>query len=139
MGRTGIQATAVVSVQWGHSTHMERRTRIVTWNCRGATRSSAAWDYLRDLSPDIALLQDVRSIPSIVENDFDVRYKPATGDTGFPQPFGSAILVRGTVLHEISLTSPYYWVNTELASFAGNLLAYTVLLEGGTTLNVVGV
>lgn len=129
----------MVSVLWEQTKHMERLTRILTWNCRGATRSSPAWDYFRDLSPDVALLQDVRSIPSSVENDFDVRYKSATGKTGLPQKFGSAILVGGKIEHELTLRSAYDWVNRELETFVGNLLAYTVLLERGVHVNVVGV
>ena len=118
---------------------MGKSIRVVTWNCHQATRNSPVWDYLRDLAPDVALLQEVRSIPSSVENDYDVRYQLARGKTGSSQKFGSAIIVRGTIEQALSLKSPYEWVNGELEHFAGNVIAYSVLLEPSIHLNVVGV
>ena len=118
---------------------MERQFRILTWNCRNATQGSPVWDYLRYLAPDVALLQEVRSIPPDVQGEFEVRYKSAGTNAGTPQRFLSAILVRGKIGHEIPLRSPDDWVNAELERFAGNLLAFEALLQGGTRLSLVGV
>ncbi len=115
------------------------RFRTLTWNCRNATQSSPLWDYLRELAPDVALLQEVSGIPPNVHEEFEVRYKRAGTNTGTLQRFHSALLVRGEIGHEISLRSPDAWVNAELERFAGNLLAYEALLEGGIRLNLVGV
>lgn len=118
---------------------MEAQLRILTWNCRRAKQSSPVWDYLRELAPDVALLQEVSSVPSSIEGEFDVRHKRAGTNVGAPQRFGSAVLVRGTIEREIHLRSPHEWVNAELERFAGNLLAFEVLLEQGVHLNIVNV
>lgn len=118
---------------------METRFRVLTWNCRRATQSSPAWNYLCELAPDVALLQEVNSIPLIVEKEFDIRYRRPPNKTGTPQRFGSAVLVRGTIGQEVLLQSTEDWVNAELRHFAGNLLAVEALLERGPRLNVVNV
>jgi hypothetical protein len=48
------------------STH---KMRVLIWNCRGASVSSAIWDYLQEISPDIALLQEVGAVPSSVTDN----------------------------------------------------------------------
>ncbi len=40
--------------------------RIVSWNCRNASKTSRLWDYLLELDPDLAILQDFRTIPEHV-------------------------------------------------------------------------
>jgi exonuclease III len=37
--------------------------RIVTWNCRRAKANSSLWSYFEELSPDVAVLQEVGGIP----------------------------------------------------------------------------
>jgi exonuclease III len=118
---------------------MESQFRAVTWNCRRATQSSPAWNYLCELAPDIALLQEVSSIPLNIKKEFDVQYKMAVGKTGNTQRFGSAVLVRGAIVRDLPLQSSEDWVNAEIERFVGNLLAFEVLLERGLRLNVVGV
>ncbi len=118
---------------------MEQLTRILTWNCRQAKSSSPVWDYFQELSPDIALLQEVTSIPNSVAKGFDVVHRHATSKKGTPQRFGSAVLVRGNIQQELALQSPFDWVNQELTNFTGNLLAYRVLVPHVLPLNIVGV
>ena len=39
---------------------------IIAWNMRRANASNdAAWDYFRELNADVALLQEVTSIPNV--------------------------------------------------------------------------
>ena len=52
--------------------------RIVTWNVRNATAKSAAWPLLIGLSPDIALLQEVRGFSEEIEAQFDIKFEYAT-------------------------------------------------------------
>lgn len=113
--------------------------RTLTWNCRRATRTDQLWDYLTELAPDIALLQEVGAVPAEIEFKYDVRFRYATGRTGQPQRFGTALLVRGTINDEIQLNSSYDWVRAELAHFSGNLLAYQVTVAAGETLNAINV
>lgn len=113
--------------------------KTLTWNCRRATQASQLWNYFTELSPDIALLQEVGSIPPALKHEYDFRFRYAVGKTGRPQRFGTALLVRGTIDDEIVLSSPYGWVRTELAHFSGNLLAYQITLASGQPLNAVNI
>ena len=105
--------------------------RVITWNCRNATVKSRVWDYLLELAPDIALLQEVRGIPKHVGSAYAaVQQYPVCKD-GVPQRFTTAVLVRGSVGDPISLKSPYAWVNSELQHFAGNLVGVDLKPDHG--------
>ena len=107
---------------------------------RSATAKSHAWDYLRDLKPDLALLQDVVSIPDDFTLHFKCRFEKATGKTGSPQKFSTAILVRGVIERPIKLLSQWDWVDKELDRFSGNLVAGTVAVKNHQeNLNVISV
>jgi exonuclease III len=99
--------------------------RVVSWNMRRANRTSSAWKILIDLKPDVALLQEVSGIPSDVEQSFDVNLHNAVTRNNTPQRFGTAILVKGTIVGPLPLSSEYDWVNQELKRFEGNLVACT--------------
>jgi hypothetical protein len=71
---------------------MNLQHRIVTWNCNGR---AAAWDYLLDLHPDVALLQEVGPIPEQVKKVYDTRLAAPRTKTGKPQRF---FLVTGLPL-----------------------------------------
>ena len=118
---------------------MNLPTKVITWNCRRATATSLLWDYFAELSPDVALLQEVSAVPQTISREYDVRCRYAAGKTGLVQRFGTALLVRGTIGRELHLSSPRDWVRAELAHFGGNLLAYNVTLASGETLNIVSV
>ncbi len=111
--------------------------RAVTWNCRGASNRPALWDYLVELSPDIAVLQEVSRLPESVRNSFAVREARPPGPSGRPQSFQSVLLVRGTIGEPVRLRTDLNWVNLELEYFAANLMAYQVQV-GSRELNVMG-
>jgi endonuclease/exonuclease/phosphatase family metal-dependent hydrolase len=98
---------------------------------RRATPTSPAWELIRELAPDVALLQEVDGTPEFVSNTYQVVLAHPTGKAGRPQRFSTAILVRGTLEQPIHLASPWQWVNRELVFFRGNLLAHQVTLEAG--------
>jgi hypothetical protein len=79
-----------------------------------------AWTYLADLDPDVALLQEVGDIPASFREQYSVLHHPARGQTGRPQRFGSALLVRHGPLTEFALVAPLPWVNDELARVGGH-------------------
>lgn len=118
---------------------MDSRLRIVVWNLRRATRTSRAWTLLLELRPDVALLQEVASIPVYVASQYDVLHRHATGKRGSPQRFGNAVLVRGATGAEIQLRSEPPWVEAELQRFSGNMLACEVYPANGERLCVVSV
>jgi exonuclease III len=46
--------------------------RVITWNMNKATnRRKESWEYLLELNPDVALLQEVNSIPDFIQNEFE--------------------------------------------------------------------
>lgn len=106
---------------------------------RRATARSAAWDYLLERDPDLALLQEVGSIPDSVRSRYACHSALATGKSGCPQRFSTAILVRGGLGNAVPLRSSAPWVQDELDRFAGNLLACEVEPHGGPAAHAVSV
>jgi len=49
--------------------------RVVSWNCKGATKENKIWNYLQELSPDILLLQEVTSFPLWIEENYSFNYE----------------------------------------------------------------
>jgi hypothetical protein len=114
--------------------------RIVSWNMRHVTRSSdAAWQYLRELAPDLALLQEVNSFPETLQSEYQILYRKVRGKTGRLQSFGTAVVVRGQVTEPIKLSSEWDWVDKELVRFEGSLVATTVNLGLSAELQVMSV
>jgi exonuclease III len=111
-----------------------RRVRIVAWNCRRASATSQLWNYFEDLSPDLALLQEVSAISAPVAARWRVAAAFPVGKAGRPQRFRTAILIRGELAERLPLEATQPWVHAELSRFAGNLLTYRVLPQGGTPL-----
>jgi len=106
---------------------------------RRATADSQSWEYLNEFEPDLALLQEVGSIPDSVGSSYSTLYRMARGKTGQSQKFGTVILVRGSVDKPIELTSDWDWVNQQLVNFRGNLVAAQVSCNSIQGINVVSV
>lgn len=104
--------------------------RLVCWNMRRASKVSTAWDYLEELNPDVALLQEVGAIPTSLTSRYATALEAPTGRTGRAQRFHTALLVRGEIGPRIKLSSPWPWVDDELATFRGNLLAHEASVAG---------
>jgi exonuclease III len=112
--------------------------RVVTWNLRCASADSGAWNYLRELDPDVALLQEVGPVPPAVTREYDCRCVPAMGQTA-PQKFHTAILVRGQIGPSLPLNGPRTWIDAILAAYAGNLPAHELHPRNGPPLKVMSV
>jgi hypothetical protein len=80
--------------------------RVVTWNCPKASAQSSAWDYLLELAPDLALLQEVCGIPKHVERRYATVQQYPVRKNGTPHQFTTAILVRGSVGNRTTLQGP---------------------------------
>lgn len=89
---------------------MSSNLRIVAWNCRRASRTSGAWDYLLELDPDVALLQEVGAVPERVEDVYAIASATPVARAGNPQRFRTAVLVKGTIGAEVALPAPTEWV-----------------------------
>jgi exonuclease III len=76
------------------------------------------------------LLQEVRSIPKVILERYDVLSRVAICKSGKPQRFRTAVVKKGKITGEIQLSSKYDWVNRELDFFKGNLIGCTIELFG---------
>jgi exodeoxyribonuclease-3 len=112
--------------------------RVVAWNCRRASATHPLWKYFTELSPDLALLQEVSGIPPEILATYDVRTATPPTKEGKLQKFRSALLTRGTIDPAVPLQSPLDWVNREISHFGANLMSYRVTL-GGSAMNVITV
>ena len=63
---------------------------------RRASSRSALWELFTEISPDLALLQEVAGIPDSILESYQVVMRPAAGKVR-PQRFKTAILVRGDI------------------------------------------
>ena len=113
--------------------------KVCTWNINGATvKREDVWNYLVKVSPDIALLQEVGSIPDYILSNYSVVQRKATKKNGDPQRFSTVILTKFNI-KEIKLESDLNWVNKELEFFNGNLVSACITLDAGIELNVISV
>ena len=118
---------------------MSSGLRVVTWNCRRASTTSHLWDYLLELNPDIALLQDFGSIPKRVLDAYAHaanRRSPAADRA--PRHMSGVLLRAGTAL-DLDLPAPAEWVAQELDTWAEYFTAKVVTLPSGAILRVMSV
>jgi exonuclease III len=116
---------------------MDTIFRVVTWNCRRATSVSGVWDYLLEMDPDVALLQEIGSIPEKVGTVYEYHMRWATSKAGSPQRFSTALLVKGCIRNKLILPSHAKWIEEELQRFSGNLVAFEILPNNGPPIKAV--
>jgi endonuclease/exonuclease/phosphatase family metal-dependent hydrolase len=118
----------------------DKLLRIITWNCwRASAGRSALWDYFTELDPDVALLQEVMSVPASVLARYSCQMERAVTKEGTPQRFSTAVLVKGQIGQPIAFRTSIDWIEVELRWFAGNLVARHVTPDNGPTMRVVSV
>ena len=100
--------------------------KIVTWNMRRATQKSVAWDYLQQLEPEVAFLQEVNSIPESTRSAFSVYSLPAVSKSGKVQTFQTVILSKYPFVGDLDLSSRVAWVNDAREFFRGNIIAKSI-------------
>lgn len=113
--------------------------RIISWNVHGALSDSPVWDFLSNLQPDLALLQEIGALSKRISGDYDCSLRTAVSRHGRPQRFKTGVLVRGKKIANIALRSQTDWINRELEFFQGNLVACTVQPEGYDPIDVISV
>jgi exonuclease III len=117
---------------------MSEPFRVVTWNLHRAAVTSPAWTYFREVSPDLALLQEVGRIPADIAEAYTCRVERAMGITALQQ-FHTAILVRGDIGTPMKLAGARPWIDSILNAYSGNLVAYDVCPRGGFPIKVISV
>jgi endonuclease/exonuclease/phosphatase family metal-dependent hydrolase len=96
--------------------------KVISWNVRRAGEASAVWEYLLEVDPAIALLQEVKCLPTMVQDRFNVLTRPAVKETGSSQSFNTAIITKFPIDGEITLQSDREWVTNQADFFRGNLV-----------------
>jgi hypothetical protein len=102
--------------------------RVMCWNMRRATAHSAAWDYFRDLHPNIALLQEVWGLPEDIRAGYKACGQAARTRSGGTQGFGTYVLAQTPRLRPLRLTSGIDWVDGQLEKWSGNLTGAQIAL-----------
>ena len=118
---------------------MKKSFRVVTWNLRYGKVSSLTWDYLLELDPDIALLQEAGMLPEKISSRFSQSASLAIKKDNTPQRFYTAILVKGRVGAPISLAAPTEWMAKELQRFDGNVVTAQVIPDNGPIVKAISV
>jgi exonuclease III len=112
--------------------------RIVAWNCRSALKDSALWEYLLQVDPDVALLQDVRSYPPVLAETYTIRAEFARHKKGHHQGFKTILLAKGHI-EPLDVAVGIDWIDKELEYFSGNLIAGRVMFPELGNLNILSV
>ena len=125
--------------------------RVITWNCRRAPSTSRLWDYLLELDPDVALLQDFGTLPEHILRQYTLAPNIAprlSGHGGYaPKRLSvdraphhmTGVLLKGRSADDLPLPAPVDWVARELETFGEFFTAKAVTLHCGITLKVLSV
>ncbi len=72
--------------------------KVLVWNVRRANdKRNDIWDYFLEIAPDIALLQEVGSLPSTISSCYSTLQRNAYAGNGKNQKFHTSVLVKGSV------------------------------------------
>lgn len=113
--------------------------KVITWNIRKAKESSLVWQILESHDADIILLQEVLRIPENIRSSYNLVFRPAISESGKQQIFGTAVLTKYSINHEIPLVSRNEFVQQELDFFKGNLIPVQLLTPDHQLINVMSV
>ena len=119
---------------------MAEVVRVLTWNCRKASLYSPAWDYLLELDPDIAILQDFGTIPSRILDVYATAPDMVSAtDTGKAPRYFAEILAKGTVSRRLDLRAPEEWIKRELEAYKDFFTARHIALDPGLHFTAISV
>lgn len=118
---------------------MNENFRVLSWNCRGASLRSGLWEYLLEFDPDIAILQDFRTVPDRILEMYVHAQNLAVSMTDRAPRYFTGILVKGVSNGDIQLPAPNEWVAREIDNFREFYTAKAVTLHNGLQLKVMSV
>ncbi|MEY2940421.1 MAG: hypothetical protein RJA67_106 [Bacteroidota bacterium] len=113
--------------------------KVITWNIRKAKENSLVWQILESHDADIILLQEVLRIPEHIRSSYNLVFRPAISESGKQQIFGTAVLTKYSINHEIPLVSGNDFVQQELDFFKGNLIPVQLISPNHELINVMSV
>lgn len=86
--------------------------KVLTWNVKGASTYSAAWEFLKGEAPDIALLQEVTKLPDWIQDSYDNHQVYPRFFGGQRAKFSTVILSKWPINTSPYLSSSLEWVNS---------------------------
>jgi endonuclease/exonuclease/phosphatase family metal-dependent hydrolase len=114
--------------------------KVLSWNVRRANKNREdVWEHFLEIAPDIALLQEVGSLPSYITSKYSLLQRKANTRNGNFQIFYTSVLVKGMINRPIELKSSWDWVNDKLQNFAGNIISADISLKSGNNYCVASV
>ncbi|MCP4142509.1 MAG: endonuclease/exonuclease/phosphatase family protein [Chloroflexi bacterium] len=114
--------------------------KVLVWNVRRANdKRNDIWDYFLEIAPDIALLQEVGSLPSTISSCYSTLQRNAYAGNGKNQKFHTSVLVKGSINYSLNFTTQWAWVNEELQNYAGNIVPAQISLTSGDVFRAVSV
>ena len=113
--------------------------KVITWNIRKAKEDSLVWQILESHDADIILLQEVLRIPEHIRSSYTIVFRPAISESGKQQIFGTAVLTKYSINHEIPLVSSNEFVQQELDFFKGNLIPVQLITPNNQLINVMSI
>ena len=121
--------------------------RILTWNTNNATfcntkLSAEKWKAFFEMSPDIAMLQEVNNVPSILDEHYEVAYMKARYFSGTEAKYGTTLLAKKpdwSIGSEVTWRSEHDWVNRIQETFAGWLVGRRIQHKSGDHYEAVSV
>ena len=114
--------------------------KVLVWNVRRANnKRNDVWEYFLEIDPDIALLQEVGSLPTSISSHYSALQRNAYAGSGQDQKFQTSLLVKGLINYPLNFTTQWAWVNEELQNYAGNIISARISLFSGDAFNVVSV
>lgn len=113
--------------------------RLISWNMRRARAGSPAWEYFRELTPDVAALQEVGGVPEDLADEYAIQSAVPVTEQGNPQRFRTLVLARGEFSEPLPFRSSMPWLNVLLDHFAGNILAFEVYCHNAEAVRLVNV
>ena len=91
---------------------------------------------MKEISPDILLLQEITSFPLWIESNYILKYQKAVTRNYNEQRFGNLLAYKGEYIKDINLSTDLIWVNNEITKFKGNILTSVINFKG-LTLNLI--
>ena len=113
--------------------------KVITWNVKGANAQNPAWEFLKREAPDIALLQEVGSLPVWIQDLYNVRQISPRFFGGHRARFSTVILSIYPMKFSTLLNSSFDWVNRIHREREGWIVECETIPEGATPLRLVSV
>ena len=113
--------------------------KVLTWNVKYASTYSAAWEFLKQVDPDISLLQEVTKLPDWILSSYHTHQVYPRYFGGFRAPFSTVILSKWPLNTSPFLSSSLEWVNSIHHSRDGWIIECETIPESGEPIRLVSV